>query len=243
MDGTQHEATLDAAAPRPPRSRRDFLRAAGLAGVTLSVGGALAACSDMSSSPAAPGAASFAVVNGNNVTLDFASDVDVLNYAYALEQLEAAFYTQVVATAGFEFRFSPVEQSLLRDLRDHEITHREFFRAALGTSAIPDLSVNFSSINFTNRDAVLATAQTFEDLGVGAYNGAGRYLTNEAFLLVAGKIVSVEARHASAIRSVRNNNGYTGAFAPDAFDPALTPAQVLAAARSFVVQNITVVNA
>jgi hypothetical protein len=243
MDGTQHEAMQDATAPRSPRSRRDFLRAAGLAGVTLSVGGALAACTDTSTSPLAAGGPSLAVVSGNNVTLDFSSDIDVLNYAYALEQLEAAFYTQVVATPDFQFRFSPTEQVLLRDLRDHEIIHREFLKAALGTSAIPDLTVNFSSINFTSRDSVLSTAQTFEDLGVGAYNGAGRYLTNEAFLLVAGKIVSVEARHASAIAAVRSNNGRGGAFAPNAFDDALTPVRVLAAARPFIVQNITVTNA
>ena len=242
MDGTQLGNPRAVSAAPAERSRRDFLRAAGLAGVTLTVGGALAACTDASTAPLAPRGASFAVVNGNNVTLDFSSDVDVLNYAYALEQLEAAFYTQVVATSGFTSRFTPSEQSILRDLRDHEIAHREFFKAALGTSAIPDLSVNFASINFTNRDSVLTTAQTFEDLGVGAYNGAGRYLTNEAFLAVAGKIVSVEARHASAIRAVRNGNS-TSAFAPDAFDPALTPAQVLSAARPFVVQSITVVNA
>jgi rubrerythrin len=243
MDGTQYEPGPDGVRPPEPRSRRDFLRAAGLAGVTLSVGGVLAACTDTTTSPLSPtGGASFAVVNGNNVTLDFAQDIDVLNYAYALEQLEAAFYTQVVAAPNFQFRFTPSEQSILRDLRDHEIAHREFFRAALGSSAIPDLSVNFASINFNSRDSVLTTAQTFEDLGVGAYNGAGRYLTNETFLAVAGKIVSVEARHASAIRSVRNNN-YTSEFAPNAFDPALTPAQVLAAARPFIVQNITVVNA
>ncbi|MDF1503950.1 ferritin-like domain-containing protein [Roseisolibacter sp. H3M3-2] len=226
----------------PARSRRDFLRAAGVGGVTLAVGGVLAACADDSRGALEPGAPSLAVVDGNTVTLDFRSDIDVLNYAYALEQLEAAFYTQVVATPGFETRFAPEEQTVLRDLRDHEIAHREFFRAALGTSAIPDLSVNFSSIAFTSRSAVLNVAQTFEDLGVGAYNGAGRYLTNEAFLLVAGKIVSVEARHAAAIRAIRNGN-YTTAFAPDALDPALTPAQVLAAARGFVVQNIVVTNA
>jgi hypothetical protein len=120
--------------------------------------------------------------------------------------------------------------------------HVEFLRAALGTNGIPNLTPNFASINFTNRDSVLATAQTFEDLGVGAYNGAGRYLTNEDFLEVAGKIVSVEARHASAIAAIRNGN-YTTAFAPNAFDPALTPAQVLTAARPFIVQNITAVNA
>ncbi|MGZ8378919.1 MAG: ferritin-like domain-containing protein [Gemmatirosa sp.] len=242
MDGTQYEPTPAGLQPPAARSRRDFLRAAGLAGATLSIGGALAACTDTATTPLAPRDASFAVVNGNNVTLDFASDIDVLNYAYALEQLEAAFYIQVVAAANFQFRFTPSEQSILRDLRDHEIVHREFFKAALGPSAIPDLSVNFSSINFNSRDSVLATAQTFEDLGVGAYNGAGRYLMNEDFLTIAGKIVSVEARHASAIRSVRNNNS-TSDFAPNAFDPALTPAQVLAAARPFIVQNITVVNA
>jgi hypothetical protein len=65
---------------------------------------------------------------------------------------------------------------------------------------------------------------------------------NEDFLEVAGKIVSVEARHASAIRAIRNGN-YTTAFAPNAFDDALTPTRVLAAARPFIVQNITVVNA
>ena len=242
MEGTQHEATHEATGSRPVRSRRDFLRAAGLAGMTLSVASAVAACTDTSTSPLVAGGPSRAVVQGNNITLDFRQDIDVLNYAYALEQLESAFFTQVVATAGFQFRFSPTEQSLLMDLRDHEITHREFFRAALGTNAIPDLTPNFASIDFTNRDAVLLTAQTFEDLGVGAYNGAGRYLTNEAFLAVAGKIVSVEARHASAVRAARLGN-YSTAFAPNAFDDALTPARVLAAARPFIVQNITVVNA
>ena len=242
MEGTQHEAAQDATESRSARSRRDFLRAAGLAGVTLSVGSVMAACTDTSTSPLVTDGPSRAVVSGNNITLDFRQDIDVLNYAFALEQLEAAFYTQVVATDGFQFRFSPTEQTVLRELRDHEIVHREFLRAALGTNAIPDLTVNFSSINFTNRDSVLNTAVIFEDLGVGAYNGAGRYLMNEDFLEVAGKIVSVEARHASAVRAVRAGN-YTTAFAPNAFDDALTPARVLAAARPFIVQNITVVNA
>ena len=65
---------------------------------------------------------------------------------------------------------------------------------------------------------------------------------NEDFLEVAGKIVSVEARHASAIRAIRNGN-YTTAFAPNAFDPAMTPAEVLRAAGPFIMQNITAVNA
>jgi hypothetical protein len=148
----------------------------------------------------------------------------------------------VVANGAFTSIFSVGERTVLTDLRDHEIVHREFFRAALGGAAIPDLSVDFSSINFASRDSVLATAETFEDLGVGAYNGAARYLRSAVYLTLAGKIVSVEARHASAIRAIRRNNRTTE-FAPNAFDPATGPMQVLMAADPFVVQNITVINA
>jgi hypothetical protein len=128
-------------------------------------------------------------------------DILVLNFAYALEQLEAAFYTQVVA--GSYFASAPAgERQVLEDLRKHEVIHREFLKEALGASAIRMLEFDFSSVNFGSRDSVLNTARVFEDLGVSAYNGAGKYLENLNYLLVAGKIVSVEARHAAAIRDL-----------------------------------------
>jgi len=249
MDGNQHAPAAGSAAAgtipsttQGPRDRREFLRAAGAGGIAL----ALAACADGPSgvvAPVAPGAPTQAIVNGNNITLDFSTDVDVLNYAFALEQLEAAFYTQVVTHPQFASTFpSQAEQTILRDLRDHEVVHRDFFAAALGSARIPDLTPIFTAVTFTDRTSVLQTAQTFEDLGVGAYNGAGRFLRSAALLTVAGKIVSVEARHAAAIRAVLNGNRST-AFAPAAFDPALPPAQVLAAAAPFIAQNITVINA
>ncbi len=238
------DAHAVAAAARDPRTRRDFLRAAGLGGVTLAVGGSLAACAaDPTTQPLAPGdAASLAVVNGQNITLNFASDVDVLNYAFALEQLEAAFYIAVASAPGFATTFPANEQRILLGLRDHEIVHRDFLRAALGAAAIPNLTPNFAGVDFGSRTSVLQTAQAFEDLGVAAYNGAAKYLRSAAFLTLAGKIVSVEARHAAAIRAVLAGNR-TAAFAPDAFDPAFAPSQVLAAADPFIVQNITVINA
>jgi hypothetical protein len=239
---TADGATPDASqlAASSARTRRDFLRAAGAAsGAALM----LAACSDDPSRIVAPTAVTPAIVNGNNITLDFALDTDVVNYAFALEQLEAAFYTRVVADPAFTTTFpSASEQTILRDLRDHEVIHRDFLAAVLGNARIPNLTPIFSTINFANRLSVLQTAQTFEDLGVGAYNGAGRYFKDAAFLTVAGKIVSVEARHAAAIRAVLNGNR-SQAFAPTPFDEALPPAQVLAAAGPFIAQNITVINA
>jgi hypothetical protein len=71
---------------------------------------------------------------------------------------------------------------------------------------LPELSFNYGNLDFNSRTQVLATAKALEDTGVAAYNGAGRLLSNPDYLLLAGKIVSVEARHASAIRNLINPN-------------------------------------
>ncbi|QMW03269.1 ferritin-like domain-containing protein [Spirosoma foliorum] len=172
-------------------------------------------------------------------------DTGILNYAYALEQLEAAFYTQVIATPYSGM--TDAEKTLLSDIRDHEIVHREFLKAALGTSAIAGLTPNFASINFTDRASVLGTAKAFEDLGVSAYNGAGPLITNPDYLAVAGKIVSVEARHAAAIRDLLNPK--SADFAGDdvvapatGLDVSNPPATVLPIAQKYVKTTITATN-
>lgn len=164
-------------------------------------------------------------------------DIGILNYAYALEQLEAAFYTQVLKT---EYSgMNAAERTILTEIRDHELLHRDFFKAALGAKAIPGLEVDFSSINFGNRASVLGAAKAFEDLGVSAYNGAGQLIVSPDYLLLAGKIVSVEARHAAAIRDLLNP--FSMDFAGDdvvapgnGLDGAKTPSEVLMAAKTYV---------
>lgn len=169
-------------------------------------------------------------------------DIGILNYAYALEQLEAAFYTMVVDHPNFSSMFNEEEQQIMRDLKAHEIVHREFLMTALGDQAIRNLTPNFDSINFGSKESVLGTAKVFEDLGVAAYNGAGKLLQDVNLLLVAGKIVSVEARHASAIRDVINpgSTDFAGDDVVDnkGLDRALMPAEVLAAAQPFIKDKI-----
>ena len=178
------------------------------------------------------------------VTFDFSMDTGVLNYAYALEQLEAAFYGAVVADADFGSTFNADEQAILRDLAAHEAIHRDFLKAALGSAAIPGLLPNFQAIDFKSRTSVLTTARTFEDLGVGAYNGAGRYLASDAFLTLAGKIVSVEARHASVISGLITANAIAGSGVINAsgLDRALAPSAVLAAADPFIFNTVSASN-
>lgn len=165
-------------------------------------------------------------------------DTGILNYAYALEQLEAAFYTKVIASPYANMTTD--EKALLTDIRDHEIAHREFFKAALAGSAIGALEVNFTSIDFNSRDKVLATAKAFEDLGVSAYNGAGKLISNVAYLTLAGKIVSVEARHAAFIRDLISNGTFANTEVVDTngLEISKTPAQVLATASSFLYTKI-----
>ena len=215
-----------------PLQRRSFLHfaGAGMAGAALLAAG----CTKDRGLVAPP--------TMSGVTLDFKDDFGVLNYAYALEQLEAAFYMQVASAppAGF----STAERTYFQDIQFHEIAHREFFKKALGTAAIGSLEVNFSAINFTDRTSVLAAAKTFEDLGVAAYNGAGIRLVSNTYLLLAGKIVSVEARHAAYIRDLISNGSFANSEVVNAngLDQAFTPAQVLAAAGGFVKTKINVIN-
>ena len=169
-------------------------------------------------------------------------DFGILNYAYALEQLEAAFYTQVIMS-----QFSGITQmetALITDVRDHEIAHREFFKNALGDQAIGELEFDFSSINFASRDSVLQTAKAFEDLGVSAYNGAGRLIENVDFLLIAGKIVSVEARHAAYFRDLISFGSFANEEVINAqgLDVTRKPSEVLPIAATYIKTKINATN-
>ena len=165
-------------------------------------------------------------------------DVGILNYAYALEQLEAAFYTKVASS--FYTGITEAERLLLSDIKDHEIAHREFFKNALGSNAIPGLEVDFSMINFSSRESVLATAKAFEDLGVSAYNGAGVLIKDSGYLTLAGKIVSVEARHAALIRDLISNGSFANNEVVDSngLDKSRLPMEVLAIAAPFIKTKI-----
>lgn len=224
--------------------RRRFLQVAGAVFAASAV-----ACSDEAGSLAGPGPVTPGDPEGahltppedpNTVVNLGTGDFGVLNFAFALEQLEAAFYTQVVNTAGFSTRFSEMESDVLNDLRAHEVIHREYLYAVLAANnaAIPGLRVNFSSITFSDRMSVLQTAQALEDTGVSAYNGAAQLLQTDAFIDVAGKIVSVEARHAACIRDILQP--MTGFFAGDdiiniqGLDLVRVPAMVLPIAAMFL---------
>lgn len=218
-----------------PTDRRNFLKWSGTAAATA----LLVACdrlpTDPSEEPVPSQTGAQSAASAARVEIDLSNDLGILNFAYALEQLEAAFYTKVVA--DFYGSATQEERTILRNIKRHEVVHREFFKAALAGARIPALAVDFSPVDFASRESVLITAKVFEDTGVGAYNGAAQFLRNTDYLLVAGKIVSVEARHASAIRDVLGRS-----FARVAFDSPFTFERVLHIAGPFIATKIKLIN-
>jgi len=221
------------------KTRRDVLKLMAMGGALVFLPAAMAACSN-DDDPTSPNT-NTNPGTGNALTIDFAKgDVAVLQFAYALEQLEADFYTKVVAAFGSS-NLSAAEKAVVQDIKYHEVLHRELFKVALGATNGFTATPTYPGVNFNDRLSVLNAAKAFEDLGVAAYNGAAQYIASADTLTLAGKIVSVEARHAAAIRDLLNPK--SADFAPQTFDNAFRPATVAAAAQGFVVDKLTFANA
>jgi rubrerythrin len=155
-------------------------------------------------------------------------DVDILNFALTLEYLEAAFYDQgLMMTRGLSME----AKSLATEIRDNENEHVSALMGTikqLGGKPVTAPGVDFGKA-FANEGSFLKLAQTFEDTGVSAYNGAAPAIRSDEVLAAAGSIVQVEARHAAAVRILNKEQPAAGAF-----DPALDMQQVLDAVKPFV---------
>jgi hypothetical protein len=154
-------------------------------------------------------------------------DVEILNYALTLEYLESAYYKMGLSKANL----SGEAKQLATTIADDEVQHVDALTKAVKSlggkpAAVP--KVDFGNA-FANQKSFLKLAQTFEDTGVSAYNGAAPMIESKEVLTSAGSIVQVEARHAAAIRTLNGNPPTDGGF-----DKALTMQQVLKAVKPFV---------
>lgn len=159
----------------------------------------------------------------------------VLEFAYVLENLEAEFYKAVLgqsALAAQNAAFAPVrskltdqEKATLDQIRKHEVAHVAFLKGQLSSLGGSPATYTGAEFDFTggqgsgtgplaiatsDKGALLAGAQAFEDTGVRAYKGqAGNLMGNRAVLQAALQIHAVEARHAARVRRMRAAAGST----------------------------------
>lgn len=152
-------------------------------------------------------------------------DVEILNFALTLEYLETKFYEEAKSRAGAKGELKSLIDLIAKDEKQHVEALTATVKQ-LGGKPVAEPKFDFA---YNDTAGFLALAQTFEDTGVSAYNGAGPAIESKDVLAAAGSIVQVEARHAAAIR-IQNKEEPS----PDAFDPPLDEAQVLKAVEPFL---------
>ena len=145
------------------------------------------------------------------------SDITILNFALALEYLQASFYTEAERIGALHGALA--HQANVVGM--HERAHVKAFKQLLGSAAIKEPAFNFHGVT-ENPDAFRSTAVAFEDLATAAYKEQAPLIKSKAYLAGALAIHSVEARHAAWIRRLA---GFLPAA--KAFDEPLSDSKVI----------------
>ncbi len=162
---------------------------------------------------------------GRALAMSESGDVGILNFALTLEYLEAAFYKEAKSRVKASGDLKGLIDLVGRDEEEHVGALTETIKK-LGGKPVAEPKFDFP---YSGTAGFLKLAQTFEDTGVSAYNGAAPQIKASEVLEAAGSIVQVEARHAAAIRLQNGDEP-----SPVAFDPALPKAKVLKAVEPFI---------
>jgi Ferritin-like domain len=151
-------------------------------------------------------------------------DVDIVNFALTLEYLEADFYKK-----GQSLGLSSAVMKLAKEFGDAETQHVDALTQTV--KKLGGTPAKKPTFTFPIKDerSFLKLAQTLEDTGVAAYNGAAPQIQSKDVLGAAGSIVQIEARHAAAIRLQRSQPP-----APGAFDGTKSKDDVLKAVKPLI---------
>jgi hypothetical protein len=153
-------------------------------------------------------------------------DIDILNFALTLEYLETDFYK----TKGKSVGLSGQAKALAISFGDEEAEHVAALTKAIKAAGGKPVRKPQFAFPVSSSASFLKLAYTLENVGVGAYNGAGPSLQNKQYLAAAGSIVQVEARHAASIAVLTDMK-----ITPNgAFDKPLSKKQVLAKAAPLI---------
>jgi hypothetical protein len=201
-------------------NRRQALNSLGM----LSVGVALGACA-----PVAIAQAPDIDVDVLNFALNLEYlEAEFYSWAAFGKGLDAADAGGGPASTGGKklvYTGQPIDNAVkayIEEIANDEIAHVKFLRAALGNKAVARPQIDIGGVGgafeaaakaasnnalagfdpYANALFFLHGAFIFEDVGVTAYKGAARLITNKDYLEAAAGILAVEAYHAGEVRTL-----------------------------------------
>jgi len=114
-----------------------------------------------------------------------------------LEHLEDYFYhhflDQFSADDFAKAGYPKWVRNRVEEIAMHEASHVALLSGALGQSATQACQYSFPGV--TDPKSFMATAALIENVGVSAYLGAAKDISEPAYVTVAGSILTTEARH------------------------------------------------
>lgn len=203
-------------------SRRRFLGyAGGLAGAGLLI----SSCEKEDATPQEAGTADLGI-----------NDEGLINLMFVIQQLEADFYAQILATPYSGM--TEAEKMLFTEMGNHEIAHREFLRNYLkGKGAV--VTTDLSIVDFGVKSRVLENLEMIENLSVGTLNEIGRLLVSGENVAIVTKMVSLEARHAGTVSNMRTQGSYFGTVDAIGAEQGMLPSNSITTINRFLVTKVS----
>lgn len=158
-------------------------------------------------------------------------DVEILNFALTLEQLEATFYQEALRQVdGLDGDL----QALAEEIGSNESEHVDALTQLIeDLDGQPEAATEFDfGDSFQDSSSFLQRAEELEETGVSAYNGIAPQLQSKEVLAAAASIVQVEARHAALIRMQRGEDP-----APVPFDETIDRQEALRKIQEFTLDS------
>jgi len=161
-------------------------------------------------------------------------DTGILKFLNVMEQVDTAFYTQMMAKfterdfteAGYSSMHVP--KAIMQGILNDDTAHASFLSDGLRGQALRNCKFKFDSVLSDVKSAMQA-ARVFEEVAVAAYTGAGLLLEDVNFRVATSSIITNVARHQSAMNVL---NG--GSDVPQSFGVALRPEQARSVLSPFI---------